>query len=291
MAMLTDSAEGWSQGRFCSTQDHPEPSTQGGRAKQKSRPTVAVRVPLSMELGPISAPELWRVTLRKSPAQARGQFTQFTPKLPLAIPYLVFEALLQHPKWLEGWLPLRPWCSPCLPPVLTGQLLAGCFGEGEAGEFHLHCEVTAWWGSWDVRDSDTCVVWVTASTQEPVSGAVTWPPSCPSQGLVALSHTNWEQCLSDLRSQPMGQMGHQETEAPTSSGAQLRKKKKLESLGISPVLCCWHLSSVENSGRQKKKKKDQNSLAKPVCLFTTNTFCSGLCSCFHSWKWNFFYLK
>lgn len=189
MAMLTDSAEGWSQGRFCSTQDHPEPSTQGGRAKQKSRPTVAVRVPLSMELGPISAPELWRVTLRKSPAQARGQFTQFTPKLPLAIPYLVFEALLQHPKWLEGWPPLRPWCSPCLPPVLTGQLLAGCFGEGEAGEFHLHCEVTAWWGSWDVRDSDTCVVWVTASTQESVSGAVTRPPSCPSQGLVALSAT------------------------------------------------------------------------------------------------------
>lgn len=117
MPMLTDIAQGGSQGRrhrLCSTQDHPEGITQGGRAWQKSRPTVAFRVPLSRGLGPTCAPGLWRITLRNSPAQAAGQATVYIgPKINTCYSLACIEVLLWHPKWQEGWLPLRPWCSPC----------------------------------------------------------------------------------------------------------------------------------------------------------------------------------
>lgn len=81
-AMLTDLAEGSSQGRrhgCCSAQDHPESSTQGGGACQKrSRATVAVMVLSSGEIGPTTAPGLQRLKPRNSPAQARWQSTQLT---------------------------------------------------------------------------------------------------------------------------------------------------------------------------------------------------------------------
>lgn len=104
----------------------------------------------------------------------------------------------------------------------------------------------------------------------------------------SLSLTSWEQSFSDLRSQPTWQRGHQVIEFPTSSRAWLRKKRK--KIRIPGSLFCPLMLAPLLPGEFREGKK-RSSLAKPVCLFTANTFCSGLCSCFHSWKGNIFYLK
>lgn len=169
-----------------------------------------------------------------------------------------------------------------------------CFGEGEAGELHLCCRVTAWWrgrsmwgwGSWDFRDSETCMVWVTASRQEPVSEAVTWPLSCPSLSLVTVSATPTGNSL--FLTSGLSLSDRERTSSDRSSYFFQSSAQKEKNIRIPGSLSCPLMLAPLLPGEFREEKKDENSLAKPVCLFTANTFCSGLCSCFHSWKGNIF---